>query len=110
MQPYTRTAAIPPMGDLLCAVPALRAFGAYRIAGFTQDSSADGAGFVIYPSRSPDRRWPVGAFAAVADHFAGALGWQVVLTGSGDEHALAAEVAQRMRLSAVNAALHLQDL
>lgn len=58
-------------------------------------------------ARCAERRWPVDAFAAVADELAAAFGLQIVLTGSGAEHALAQQVARAMRHRAINAALPL---
>ncbi len=58
-------------------------------------------------ARDPGRRWPVTAFAAAADQLADAFGWQIVLTGSGDEHELAQQVVRMMRHVPINAALPL---
>ena len=49
----------------------------------------------------PARRWPVERFATVADALA-ERGLQIVLTGSAGEAGLAAEVAARMRRSAID--------
>ena len=54
-------------------------------------------------ARSVERRWPAACFAQAADHLA-ALGYAVVLTGSGDEWPLAEQVRQQMRHPAWNAA------
>ena len=59
----------------------------------------------IHPgARSADRRWPPACFAQVADALA-AIGFTVVLSGSGDEWPLAELVRQQMRYPALNAAL-----
>ena len=55
-------------------------------------------------ARDPRRRWPAARFAAVGDHLARAFGVKVVLTGSGAERELAAEVAAQMNEPAINAA------
>lgn len=62
--------------------------------------------FIHAGARCTQRRWPVEAFAAVADGIAEVFGWQVVLTGSGEEQGLVQQLAQAMRHDAVNAALH----
>ncbi len=60
----------------------------------------------VHPgARDPARRWPVEAFARVADHLAAAFGVQVVLTGSTDEQALVRHVAKTMRHGSIQAAL-----
>lgn len=56
-------------------------------------------------ARDPGRCWPVACFAAVGDHLARNFGASIVLTGSGSEHGLAAEVAAQMKAPAINAAL-----
>jgi ADP-heptose:LPS heptosyltransferase len=59
----------------------------------------------IHPGASKrDKCWPPQHFAEVADRLAAEFGVAVVLTGSGAETALAAEVASHMRAPAVNAA------
>lgn len=55
-------------------------------------------------ARDLRRCWPAACFAQVADGLADASGLAVVLTGSGNEQAVAAEVASRMRHPAINAA------
>ncbi len=56
-------------------------------------------------ARDPERRWPVEAFAAVADSLASAFGLRIVLTGSHHEQDLVQQVAQAMRFPAMTAAL-----
>jgi ADP-heptose:LPS heptosyltransferase len=51
-----------------------------------------------------DKCWPPHRFAEVADHLAAEFGVGVVLTGSGEETDLAAEVARHMQARAINAA------
>ncbi len=55
-------------------------------------------------ARNLRRCWPAACFAEVADGIADASGLAVVLTGTDNEHAVAAEVASRMRHPAINAA------
>ncbi|MBK4735591.1 glycosyltransferase family 9 protein [Noviherbaspirillum pedocola] len=56
----------------------------------------------VHPgARLPSRRWPVQRFAEVADALA-ADGWRIVLTGSGDEKPLVAEVAAAMHAPAID--------
>ncbi len=58
----------------------------------------------IHPgARKLERRWPAAGFAAVADGLA-SRGYQVLLTGSRAEGALAESVAGQMNASAVNLA------
>ncbi len=58
----------------------------------------------IHPgARKPERRWPAQQFAAVADGLA-ALGYQIALTGSEQEHSLAGRVAASMTVPAINLA------
>ncbi len=56
-------------------------------------------------ARCAERRWPVAAFAAVADGLAQACGWQIVLTGSDSERELVQQLSGAMRGTAVLAAL-----
>jgi ADP-heptose:LPS heptosyltransferase len=52
---------------------------------------------VVHPgASSPTRRWPAERYAAVGDALAGD-GWDVVLTGVGDERGISAAVRDRMR-------------
>lgn len=53
---------------------------------------------ILHPgAKEPAKRWPPEAFAEVADWLADQSGFQVLITGSGDEVALGEVVAQRMR-------------
>ncbi|HKO88440.1 MAG TPA: glycosyltransferase family 9 protein [Burkholderiales bacterium] len=52
-------------------------------------------------ARLPSRRWPVDAFAAVADAIAD-LGFEIVLTGSGEEREIGETLQRRMRHPARN--------
>ena len=54
-------------------------------------------------ARHAAKRWAPACFARVGDALA-RQGWRIVLTGSGAETALAAEVADRMQAPALNAA------
>ncbi len=76
-----------------------------QAAGVTAALAGRAYACVHAGARDPARRWPAGAFAAVADYLSDAFGLQVVLTGSGAEHALAQQVAGRMRHTPINAAL-----
>ena len=58
----------------------------------------------VHPgARLPSRRWPVERFAQVADRLA-ASGYTIVVTGSIEEAALAAELVERMREPALDLA------
>jgi ADP-heptose:LPS heptosyltransferase len=58
----------------------------------------------IHPgARKPERRWPIENFAAVGDGLA-LLGYQVIITGSGEEAQLAEALADHMVAPAVNLA------
>ena len=78
-----------------------------QAAGLTAALGSRSYACVHAGARDPARRWPAAAFAAVADFLSATYGLQVVLTGSGAEHALAQQVAERMRHPALNAALPL---
>ncbi|MFL6676207.1 MAG: glycosyltransferase family 9 protein [Massilia sp.] len=66
---------------------------------------APGSYICIHPgARKRDKCWPPQRFAEVGDRLAAEFGLTVVLTGSGDEAGLAAEVARHMQAPAVNAA------
>jgi ADP-heptose:LPS heptosyltransferase len=57
---------------------------------------------VLHPgASSPTRRWPVERYAAVGDGLA-ADGWDVVLTGVGQEREISAAVRDRMRAPATD--------
>lgn len=56
-------------------------------------------------ARDPQRRWPLEAFAAVADHLADTADVRIVLTGSADEQSLVQQLARTMRHRAIAAAL-----
>lgn len=59
----------------------------------------------IHPgARARDKCWPPSRFAEVGDRLAAEFGLQVVLTGSGDEADLTAEVAAHMRHTPIDAA------
>lgn len=59
---------------------------------------------IVHPGASgPDRRWPAGRFAAVADALAG-RGLTVVLSGTGGERAVTGAVAAAMRAPSVDLA------
>ena len=63
---------------------------------------ARGPYVVMHPgARLPSRRWPIRRFAAVADRLA-AREMAIVITGSAEEVALGAAMAQAMRSSALN--------
>lgn len=55
-------------------------------------------------ARDPARRWPADCFARVADALHALTGWTPVLTGSGDERPLTAQVKQMMSTPAIDAA------
>lgn len=76
-----------------------------QAAGVTAALAGRAYACVHAGARDPARRWPPAAFAAVADELSASCGLQVVLTGSGAEHALAQQVAGLMRHPAINAAL-----
>jgi ADP-heptose:LPS heptosyltransferase len=52
-------------------------------------------------ARLPSRRWPAPRFAQVADSLA-AQGWQVILTGTAQERAVAGQVLDHMTASALD--------
>lgn len=66
-----------------------------------QHSLGENSVIIHAGARAPDRRWPAEKFAAVADRLS-AAGYQVVLTGSQGEQAIAQQVESRMTATAVN--------
>ena len=57
---------------------------------------------LVHPgARFPSRRWPVERFAELADRLA-LRGWQIAITGSADESALAASMRRSMRTRAAD--------
>ncbi|HYG18883.1 MAG TPA: glycosyltransferase family 9 protein [Ohtaekwangia sp.] len=63
---------------------------------------AAGAYVCIHPgARDPKRRWSVENFAAVADHLK-CLGFEILLTGSGQELELLDRLESRMHVSSLN--------
>ena len=76
-------------------------------SGIARNLSA-GSYLCVHPgARWRDKCWPPPLFARVADQLSAESGLQVVLTGSASEAALTAEVAQHMRLPALDAAVPL---
>ncbi len=57
---------------------------------------------LVHPgARFPSRRWPVERFAELADRLA-LRGWQIAITGSAQERALAASMRRSMRTTAAD--------
>lgn len=99
-----RALGAPPVSESL-AFPVREADQAeLRASGVTDEIGGRDYLCVHAGARNLRRCWPAACFAEVADGIADASGLTVVLTGTDHEHAVAAEVASRMRHPAINAA------
>lgn len=103
----TEQLGAPPIGTHL-EFPITAADERELAASGVADGLEPGAYLCIHPgARWRDKCWQPRLFAQVADRLATEFGLTVVLTGSSNEAALTAAVAQHMRMPAIDAAVPL---